>query len=110
ALNVRGDMHRRHFSGYSRRPGNALSLAPVNGEKPPRQWKRKRAGDALHSGDCAQPVPDLADEGSARLGRGSAVVAVKDEGEQVARVESGIDALQFQEAAEHQPRAYQQDE
>ena len=41
-------------------------------------------------------------------GRGGAVVAIEDEGEQVARVESGVDALQFKETAEHQPRAHQQ--
>src|SRR5215469_13556271 len=57
---------------------------------------------------CALPIFHLAHEGGVGCGRSCPVIAVEYEGEKIARVKSGIDTLEVQEAAEHQPRANQQ--
>ena len=92
------------------RVGQRGSEAPADGEEGSGERKRSGGGDAPHAGNRAQFVRQVADPGRALRRLRSAASAEREKRQQVAGIETGIDALKFQETAHHQPAADQQHE
>ena len=89
--------------------GERLLGAPADGAEATGERKRERRGDALHAGNRAQPFFDLFGQ-LGTLRRRPRAAAEELERQQAARIESRIDALQFEKTSEHQPRPDEQHE
>src|SRR5262249_40869988 len=89
--------------------GEGLLGAPADGVESARKRKRECRRDTDDAGDVGELSSDVLLGGSARLrSLAGDAAALELEGEEVVRVESGIDALQSDEAAEHQAGSDQQ--
>ena len=75
----------------------------------PSERKGKRGGNALDARNGAQALLDLARESSTLI-RCASATAQNLEGQKAVGVKARIDALEFQETAEHQSRSDEQHE
>ncbi len=100
------EIGRLEFAGVAGRRGGApADRAITAGERE----EEARSG-ALNAGDRCERCLQLALEGGALFGLLAGPAAQELEGQQMMGVEAGLDALQREEAAEHEAAADQQDE
>src|ERR1019366_10637712 len=83
--------------------GQCRGEAPADGKEGFGERERARGGGVPHAGKCAQLAFEVAHPGGALPGLRAAAPAESEESQQAAGVETGIDALQFNEAARHEP-------
>ena len=99
-------VHRLKLARVGQRGGEA----PADGEEWSGERKRSGGGDTPHAGNRAQSVRQVAHPRRALRRLRSTPPAQGEKRQQMAGVETGIDALKFQEAAYHQSAADQQHE
>ena len=97
-------IHRLKLARVGQRGGEA----PADGEEGSGERKRRGGGDAPHAGNRAQSVRQVADPRRALRRLRAAASAQREKRQQMAGIETGIDALKFQETAHHQSAADQQ--
>src|ERR1700674_2080 len=110
ALKIAGQhnlkIHRLKLAGVR----EGFLRTPADRTEVPSQGKGKRGGDALDAGDGAQTLLDLMHKSGTLFRCLSTSIPKNLKGQESARIEARVNALQFKETPEHQSRSDEQHE